>query len=153
MAVHFSRCIAAAFAVFLGLTASAHAADRATPDEAKGLALKAATFLKANLANPQKAFDAFTTDPSWQDRDLYVTVRDKTGTALVHPKQPAMVGKNHIDMKDVDGKPLVREIVACANECWVEYKWKNHTSGAIEQKSSYVVAVGDYRVLVGAYKP
>lgn len=144
------------FATVFALTAiisHANAGERATPDEAQALARKAATFMKDNLATPQTALNAFNTDPAWQDRDLYVTVRDKTGTALAHPKQPAMVGKNHIDLKDVDGKPLVREIVACSSECWVDYKWKNHASGQIERKSSYVIAVGDYRVLVGAYKP
>lgn len=132
---------------------AAQAAERASLDEAKALAQKAAVFMKANLATPKTALDAFNTDPVWQDRDLYVTVRTKDGTSVAHPKQPAMVGKNQIDLKDVDGKPLVREIVACQAECWVEYKWKNHATGAIEAKSSYVIAVGDYRVLVGAYKP
>lgn len=138
--------------MFVG-SSPAHAADRASPDEAKAFALKAAAFLKTNLADPQKAFTAFNADPAWLDRDLYVTVRDKEGTSMAHPKQPAMIGRNHINLKDVDGKPFVQEYLACTSECWVHYKWKNHATGAIEQKSAYVVAVGDYRVLVGAYKP
>jgi signal transduction histidine kinase len=129
------------------------AAERATRDEAKALALKAAAFLKENLSNPQTAFDSFMKDPKWQDRDLYVTTRSSDGTSVAHPKQPAMVGKNQIDMVDVDGKPLVREMVACTSECWVDYKWKNYASGMVEAKSSYIVAVGDYRIIVGAYKP
>ncbi|HLO75490.1 MAG TPA: cache domain-containing protein [Magnetospirillum sp.] len=149
----FSRLTIPAILAAAVTFGTANAADRGSLDEAKALAQKAAAFMKTNIATPQKALDSFQNDPSWQDRDLYVTVRTKDGTSVAHPKQPAMVGKNQIDLKDVDGKPLVREIVACQAECWVEYKWKNHATGAIEAKSSYVVAVGDYRVLVGAYKP
>lgn len=140
------------FVLLLGM-GCAHAAERARPDEAKALAQKAAAFMRANLASPEKAFRAFTNDPVWQDRELYVTVRMKDGTSLVHPKQPAVVGKNQIDLKDVDGRPLVREIVSCMTECWAYYKWKNYSNNTIEMKSSYVVAVGDYRILVGSYIP
>jgi len=35
---------------------------------------------------------------------------------------------------------------------WVEYKWQNPVSKAIEAKATYVVRVGQYSVGVGAYK-
>lgn len=149
MAKMLSRVLFAALCV--GAVSPAFAEERASLDEAKAMAIKAADLLKANMDNPQKAFDAFNS--GWKDRDLYVTVRLKDGTQVAHGTQPANIGKNHIDLKDVEGKPIVREIVACTAQCWVEYKWKNHATGTVEPKTSYVVAVGDYRVLVGAYKP
>jgi len=150
----YLKPLLAATMVFAGLlTFPVHAADRATLDEAKAWALKSAAFLKQNLDNPQKAFDAFNKDPAWQDRDLYVSVRTTDGTSVAHAKQPAIIGKSQIDLVDVDGKAIVREMVACLSECWVEYKWKNYTTGLVEAKSSYIVAVGDFRVVVGAYKP
>lgn len=51
------------------LSASVHASDRATPDDAKAMAIKAAQYLRD--AGPEVAFAAFTAgDSAWHDRDL-----------------------------------------------------------------------------------
>ncbi len=131
---------------------TAFAAESGTPDEAKALALKAAEFLKAN--GPEKAFPAFQAkDGGFQDRDLYVTVADPAGTMLVNGGMPSLVGKNLIDLKDVDGKPFEREIVAIKDAAWVEFKWVNPVTKAVMLKKTYQIRVGDYIVGVGAYAP
>ncbi len=136
--------------LILGFAASAGAADRATPDEAKAMAIKAAAYLKAN--GPEKAFATFK-DPSggFRDRDLYVVVQDTKGNMAFHPLNPALIGKSMLDLKDVDGKPFNRDVQAIKDTGWVEYKWLDPQTKRVEPKKAYVVNTGDYLVMVGAY--
>lgn len=137
--------------LFGALSPVANAADRATPDEAKAMAIKAADYLKANGSD--KAFAAFKENPGpFRDRDLYVTVQDSKGVMVFHPINPSLMGKSMLDLVDVDGKPFNREIQAVKDTGWVEYKWKNPVTNAVEQKTAYEVRVGDYIIGVGAYK-
>lgn len=126
------------------------AADHGSLDEAKAMAERAGKFLADN--GKDKAFAAFTDgSDGFKVQDLYVYAYDLTGTCVAHGANRALVGKNLIDLKDVDGKPLIREIVATAPAGWVDYKWQNPQTKAIEQKRAYVVRSGDYVVGVGAY--
>ena len=110
------------------------AAERATPDEAKAMAVKAAEYLKS--VGPDKAFPELSAkDGPWHDRDLYVTVLDAKGVAVVQGNNPGLIGKSVIDLKDVDGKASAREMVAIADAGWVEYKWQNPLSKAVELES------------------
>jgi hypothetical protein len=125
--------------------------ERATPDEAKAMAVKAAEFMKANGVDA--AVTAFN-DPNgeFRDRDLYVIVEDNAVNVLAHPKE-ALRGKNMANLKDTDGKAFAAEIAAVQTEGWVEYKYQNPQTKVVEQKTTYVVRVGDYVVAVGAFKP
>lgn len=142
--------VAAMLVLALVVPQAGRAADHATPDEAKAMAIKAAAFLKEK--GPDKAFPAFDKDPAWHDRDLYVFVQDNNGVVLAHGTIPALIGKKLINLKDVDGKPFVQEMVAVKDAAWVDYKWQNPETKTIDQKTSYVIRVGDYTVGVGAYK-
>ena len=141
--------------LFLGLSVvfaqSALAAGQGTPDEAKAMALKAADYLKAN--GPEKAFAAFSAPGGdFHDRDLYVFAQDNDCNVKAHGANAALIGKNLSSMKDVDGKTFSRAISDVKDQDWVDYKWQNPTSKAVEPKTAYVVRVGDYVVGVGAYK-
>ncbi|MGH6868559.1 MAG: cache domain-containing protein, partial [Methylocella sp.] len=105
------------------LSTTAMAEEHATRDEAKAMTVRAAEFLKAN--GPEKAFAAFN-DPHgpFRDRDLYVVVQNREGMIEAHGTTPALVGKNLSDLKDVDGKAFVKEIIAVETAGWVNYKWK-----------------------------
>jgi len=116
------------------------------------MAEKAAAYLKEN--GPEKSFPVFQAkDGGFQDRDLYVTVADSKGVMLANGAMPALIGKNLIDLKDVEGKPFEREVVAVKDAAWVEFKWRNPMSNAVELKRTYQIRVGDYVVGVGAYVP
>jgi len=130
----------------------AYAADSGTPDEAKAMALRAADLLRQS--GPDKAFPVFNakSDPQFHDRDLYVMVYDETGKNVSHGANPALIGKDLLDLKDTDGKPLIREFVAIQDQAWVDYKWPDPISKKIMQKTTYVVRVGPYLVGVGAYR-
>lgn len=133
------------------LVMAARAADRASLDDAKAMAAKAARYLEENGAsNAFVAFDA--KDGPWHDRDLYVFVIDGNGEMLAHGVSPALVGKNLATLKDVEGKPFMREMIAVKDAGWVDYKWQNPVTRMIEAKASYMVRVGQYCVGVGAYK-
>jgi cytochrome c len=137
--------------VAIGISwSTAFAADRATPDEAKALAEKAAAYLKEN--GPEKSFPVFQSkDGGFQDRELYVTVQDSKGNMASHGTMPAMIGKSMLDLKDVDGKAFNREIQAIKDTGWVEFKWLNPVTKAVEPKKMYEIRVGEYIVGVGAY--
>jgi cytochrome c len=129
----------------------ASAADQATPEDAKAMAIKAADYLKAN--GPAKALPEFSAkDGVWHDRDLYVTVQDSKGTMVAHGTNAGLVGRVVLELKDVDGKAFNHEIQAVTDSAWVDYKWQNPVSKAVETKTQYSIRVGDYVVGVGAYK-
>jgi cytochrome c len=122
----------------------------ATRDEAQAMAVKAAAFLKAN--GPATAFPAFSAkDGSWHDRDLYVTVLDNQGVAVAHGNNPGLVGRSLIALKDVDGKAFIQDMILVADAAWIDFKWQNPVTKAVEPKTSYEIRVGDYVVGVGAY--
>jgi signal transduction histidine kinase len=97
-------------------------------------------------------------DPStkeFHDRDLYVFIYNMSGVCVAHGARPALIGKNLIDIKDQDGKYLIREMADIAKgpgSGWFDYKWPNPQSNKIEDKSSYVERMGDYFVGVGVYR-
>lgn len=127
------------------------AAGEGTPDEAQVMAEKAAVLLKA------EGFDKATTkfavaDGPFRDRDLYVYIWNTDGKCLFNPGTPALVGKTLIDLKDVDGTPIIRNLVAVQDHGWISYNWPNPTTHKVQPKVTYVVAVGDLRLGVGAYK-
>jgi cytochrome c len=129
---------------------TAYAADAATPDEAKALAIKAADYLKT--AGPDKAFPEFDAkDGPWHDRDLYVTVQDSKGVMVAHGANPGLIGKQVLELKDVDGKPFNRDIQAIKDAGWIDFKWQNPLTKAVEKKTAYEIRVNDYIVGVGAY--
>jgi signal transduction histidine kinase len=112
-------------------------------------------FTKDGAAATFKAVD----DPSnkdFHDRDLYAFIYTLAGVCVAHGARPALIGKNLIDIKDQDGKYLVREMVVLAKgpgSGWVNYKWPNPLTNKIEDKSAYVVKLGNnYFAGVGVYK-
>ncbi len=126
------------------------AAGQATPEEAKAMAIKAADYLKS--VGPDKAFPEFDAkDGPWHDRDLYITVQDSKGVMVAHGTNPALIGKSMLDLKDVDGKPFNREVQAISDTGWIDYKWQNPLTKAVEAKRAYEVRVGEYIIGVGAY--
>lgn len=133
---------------------AAVAADKGSAEEATALVKKAVAYLKAN--GKEKAFAEFSNpNGQFKDRDLYIVVNDMNGKNLAHGVNPKLVDKNLIDLKDVDGKYFVKgfvELASSKGKGWVDYKWPNPVTKAIEQKSSYIEKVDDMIVLCGIYK-
>jgi cytochrome c len=139
----------AVFAAFMSQTALAE--ERGTFAEAKAMAVKAAAYLRENGADKSLAAFGDKAGP-FIDRDLYVFVVDDNWVVRAHPISPALVGKNLADLKDVDGKPLVKEMVAVQDTGEIEYKWLDPKTKLVAPKVAYVIKVDEFRVIVGAYQ-
>ncbi len=140
---------------FLALAAGgAGAADKAAQDQAVALVKKAAAYLQAN--GKDKAFAEFS-NPKGQfvERDLYVFVNDFEGNTLAHGGNAKLVGKNVMELKDADGKLFIKEMTELAKtkgKGWIDYKWPNPVTKAIEAKTTYVERAGDVLIGCGIYK-
>lgn len=95
-------------------------------------------------------------DPEFVNGSLYLYARDlKSGVVLAHPINPAIVGKDLIDVPDTNGKTYRREIIQLAarsGKGWVDYTYKNPATGKIEPKTTYVLRVDDIVLEAGIYK-
>jgi cytochrome c len=138
----------------LAIQGQALAGDTGTPAQAMAMVKKAGEYLKAN--GKEKAFAEFSNPSgSFKDRDLYIMVYDMNGVNVAHGANPKLIGKNLIDLKDADGTMIVRSFVELANtkgKGWVDYKWPNPVSKAIEAKSTYIEKHGDVLIGCGVYK-
>lgn len=136
------------------MAGSAIAADQGSATEAEAMAKKAVAFVKAN--GPEKAAEEFTNGKSFKDRDLYISYLDFTGKMLAHGSNPKLVGKDLIDLKDPEGKFMVKmaiDVAKTKGHGWTEnYKFKNPTTEKLQEKAMYVERVGDSYVGVGIYK-
>jgi cytochrome c len=134
---------------------NAHAAgDKATAAEATAMVKKGIAFIKANGKEKGYAEISNKSGP-FVDRDLYLVVYGLDGTVLAHGANQRMVGKNLIDMKDIDGKPYVQERIDLAKSkgtFWQDYKFTNPVSKKIEPKSMYCEKLDDTAVCGGIYK-
>ncbi len=113
-------------------------------------------YIKAN--GKDKAYAEFgnLANTTFHDRDLYVFVYDLHGVARARGVNPKVVGKNLIDMRDGDGKYIIKGFIAVGNSAagkgWFEYKWPNPASKQIESKAAYVERLDDIIVGSGIYK-
>jgi cytochrome c len=148
------RLLAATF-LALSFTGAALATDKqATPDEAVAMVKRAVKFLKEN--GREKAFAEFSNPKgSFVDRELYIVVFSMNGINLAHGNNTKIIGKNLIDMKDNEGRPIIRNFIDIAQtkgSGWFDYKWPNPVSRAVEGKSTYLEKYEDLIVGVGIYK-
>lgn len=131
--------------------AGAVAGDGGNKDEAKTLVDAAVEHVKK--VGPEKAFKDFTTDKAaWNQKDLYVMAYDSKGTCVGHGANEKLVGKNLIELKDPNGKFLVKEMTDMAmgkGNGWVEYEWPHPQTKKIESKATYVRKLGNYDGWVG----
>ena len=131
-----------------------HAADP-TEKDAIAMAERGAAFIKAH-GKDEMIRKVAARDPSFIQGSLYVDIRDlKTGIVLAHPVNPSIVGKDLTDVPDASGKKYRREIIdlaASKGSGWVDYQYKNPTSGKLEPKTTYILRVGDVVLEAGIYK-
>ncbi len=92
----------------------------------------------------EAAFSDFRMSGSrWRRGETYVFVLDPRGTMLVHP-DPSMEGKNEMELKGVNGKPIIRGLINAATmlpnkpEGWYHYEWPVPDGLLPRWKSSYV---------------
>lgn len=77
-------------------------------------------------------------------KDAYIFVIDNNGVDLVNPAFPNLEGRNILDVKDTNGKELIREMlnqVQASGSGWVDYMWPKPGDSISTQKSAYVSKV------------
>ncbi len=113
-------------------------------EDAEAMVKKAVAFVEEK--GVENALAEFN-DPKGQfcDGELYVFAYDFQGTNRALPTKPELVGKNLMDLKDADGKFVIKDLITVAESGggWHQYKWENPTTNKIEDKASYVVKVND----------
>jgi cytochrome c len=132
-----------------------HAKDEyATAAEATAMVKKGEAYIKAN--GKEKGYAEISNKAGqFIDRDLYLTVYGMDGTVRAHGANAKMVGKNLIDLKDIDGKAFVKERMELAQakpSFWQDYKFTNPVSKKVEPKSMYCERLDDSVVCGGIYK-
>jgi len=135
--------------------AGAWASTEPTEKDAIAMAERGAAFMKAH-GKEEMMKKISAKDPDFLQGSLYVDMRDiSTGIVLAHPVNPAIVGKDLTDVPDANGKKYRREIIELAakkGKGWVDYMYKNPTTGKIEPKTTYILRVGDVVLEAGIYK-
>jgi cytochrome c len=149
------KLLATATCACLLFAAGAAYANEPTEKDAIAMAERGAALIKKmGLDEFKKRLRA--KDPDFVQGSLYVDVRDiKTGIVLEHPINPSIVGKDLVDVPDANGKKYRREIIelaAAKGSGWVDYMYKNPTSGKLEPKTTYILRVGDAVLEAGIYK-
>jgi cytochrome c len=135
-------------------TGAIAAADGATAKEAEAMVKKGVAYVKANPRDKAMA-EISNKQGQFVDRDLYLFVNTLDGLYLAHGANPKMVGKNLIDMKDIDGKEYVRERMNLAKtkgSFWQDYKFVNPVNKKIEPKQLYCERADDLVICGGIYK-
>jgi len=106
-----------------------------------------------------KGTEAFTEfrkkDSKWLKDDTYIFVFNMNGITLFHPTKPELEGKNTIDLKDVNGKAYIQEMIETAKtqeSGWIDYMWPKQGESKPSKKSSYFkkVKVGEETFIVGS---
>ena len=150
------RVFAAFAAIALLIQLSfASAAEYGTRDEAVAMVKRVEDMFASSGADSTFKAVSDKSVASFHDRDLYPFIYDLSGRCVAHGARPALIGKNLLDLKDQDGKYLIREMIRIARgpgSGWVNYKWPNPINNKIEDKTSYVEKMGDYFVGVGVYR-
>ena len=123
-------------------------------DDAVAAVKKGVAFIKASGKDKGYA-EISTKGGQFSDRDLYLTVYGLDGTVRAHGANEKMIGKNLIDLKDVDGKAFVKErvdLAASKGTFWQDYKFTNPVTKKIEPKRMYCERLDDTVVCGGVYK-
>jgi len=139
------------------LTVSCAGAFAAEPTQKDAIAMaeRGAAMVKAK--GKEEVMKRITSkDPEFVQGSLYIDMRDvKTGIVLAHPYNPSIVGKDLTDVPDANGKKYRREIIelaAAKGKGWVDYQYKNPTTGKIEPKTTYILLVDGVVLEAGLYK-
>jgi two-component system, NarL family, sensor kinase len=83
--------------------------------------------------------------------DGYFFVYDLEGNNLMHPRQPALVGRNLWNLRDASGSPTIQRLIAQAKAGggFVRYLWEKPSSGKIAPKLGYVIALDRWGWMLG----
>jgi cytochrome c len=143
-----------ASALWMGAAGAAAPADRANAKEAEAMVKKGVALIKTSGRDKALA-EISNKKGQFIDRDLYLVVYRMDGVNVAHGVNEKMIGKNMIEIKDIDGKEYMRERVELAKakpSFWHDLKFVDPITRKIEPKQMYCERVEDLMVCGGIYK-
>jgi signal transduction histidine kinase len=112
-------------------------------------------FIKANGVERGYA-EISNKEGQFRDRDLYLVVYGLDGKCLAHGANPKQIGRELLELTDVDGKYFVKERVALVSASpagvWQDYKFTNPVTKKIAPKTMYCEKLDEVAVCGGVYK-
>jgi signal transduction histidine kinase len=157
MNIHAIAPLAAAAIVATVYFASGNvvSADPASKEEAVAMVQKAVAAIKSEGAEKAYAEISNLSGP-FVKGDLYIAVVGFDGTLLAYGTDAAEhVGDNVMNIKDSDGKEVVRERIELAKKeptFWQSYKFINPLTKTIEPKQMYCERLEETIVCGGVYQ-
>lgn len=141
----------------MNLTLNATASETATQEECVEKARQAAEMVKAKGLEATLAVIMDKNGPFvWKDSYVFCIDFNKKAN-IAHPIKPALIGKNLMHVKDVNGKLFFAEFINVAKSKgsgWVEYMWPKPGEKKPSMKATYVHKVPGEPVFMaaGVYK-
>ncbi|MFZ2651881.1 MAG: cache domain-containing protein [Burkholderiaceae bacterium] len=148
-----SHALLAAGVALFSMGACAAVDEGATAEQATAMVKRGVAFIKAN-GNDKGYAEISSKATAFKDRDLYLVVYGLDGTVRAHGANEKMIGRNLIELKDVDGKAFVKERVELGSSkgnFWQNYKFTNPMNRKIEAKRMYCERLDDTVVCGGIY--
>jgi len=144
----------AMFALVLMFVSPAMSGENATEQECVTMCKKAAQMI---IDEGLDAAIVALNDPKgpfvWKDTYIFLMESDTT-ILRAHPMKPALIGKNLIGMRDVNGKMFFVELSNYANskagQGWVEYMWPKPGEKKSSPKKTFIYKVPGLKYAVGA---
>ena len=146
--------IATAAVLSMNLVFAEEATDkRATRDEAVAMVKAGVNFAKTNGKEKLYA-DLNSGESQFKKYDLYLVAYGLDGYVFAHGAFKKFIGKNLIDLKDVDGKEYIRERMDLAktkNSFWQDFKVADPITKKVTPKSMYCEKYTDILICGGVY--
>lgn len=89
---------------------------------------------------------------SYGDEDGYIFGLSYDGVMMIHAAKPELEGRNLIELKDVNGIPLVADLIKAGRNGggYVEYLWNKPSRGIEAPKLSYAVDIPSLGWVIGS---
>ena len=146
--------VAAAVSAPGGAALAASSSEHATAAQAVAMVEKGVAYIKAH-GTEQGYAEITSKNSKFRWHDLYLVVYGLDGKVWAHGANPKMVGRDLIDLRDIDGKPFVKERVTLAQThktFWQDYKFTNPVTRTVQPKRMYCERLDQTGVCGGVYK-
>ncbi len=83
--------------------------------------------------------------------DGYFFVYRFDGTNVMHPRQPELIGRNLIDLRDSLDRPVIRLMIdkAKGGGGFVDYTWRKPSTQQVSSKLAYVTSLARWQWMIG----
>lgn len=140
--------------VGFGVAMTGMAQERGTAAEAQALVARVIAMYDAN--GQAAAFAAVDSGASeLKNKDLYIFIYGPDRTIVAHGADTSLIGTVADTLFDVDGVPFGKNFMDDSTEAgsWMDYKWQDPITEAVQPKSSWIVKHKGYIFGAGIYLP